>query len=51
MGKKKKKIPRLTEEQYTAYIMNIRDNAAAFDSKGQLVVPPVFQKDEEKKDY
>ena len=51
MGKKKKKVPRLTEEQYTAYIMSIKENAAAFDAKGELVVPSPFQKDKEKKDY
>lgn len=51
MGKKKKKIARLTEEQYNAYIMSIKDKAAAFDAKGELVVPPAFQKEEEKKDY
>lgn len=49
MGKKKK-IARLTEEQYNAYIMSIKDEAAAFDAKGEPVVPPAFQKDEEKKE-
>lgn len=51
MGKKKKKIARLTEEQYNAYILSIKDNAAAFSPNGELVVPPAFQKEEEKKDY
>lgn len=51
MGKKKKKVARLTEEQYNAYIMSIKDDAAAFSAKGELIVPPALQKEEEKKDY
>lgn len=51
MGKKKKKIARLTEEQYNAYIMSIKDNAAAYNADGELIVPPVIRKEEEKKDY
>ena len=51
MGKKKKKIARLTEEQYNAYIMSIKDDAAAFGPDGEPVVPPAIKQTEEKKDY
>lgn len=50
MGKKKKKIARLTEEQYNAYIMSIKGNAAAF-TDGEPVVPPSIRREEEKKNY
>ena len=48
MSKKKKKVARLTEEQYNAYIMSIKDEASA---NGEIFVPPVLQKKEEKKDF
>lgn len=51
MGKKKKKVVRLTEEQYNAYIMSIKDNAAAFGPDGELIVPPAIKQEEKKKDY
>ena len=51
MGKKKKKIARLTEEQYNAYIMSIKDEASAYSADGEIVVPLTIRKSEEKKDY
>ncbi len=51
MAKKKKKIARLTEEQYNAYIMSIKDDASAYNTDGKMVVPPSIRKEEEKKDY
>ncbi len=51
MSKKKKKVARLTEEQYNAYIMSIKDEASAYDANGEIFVPPVLQKKEEKKDF
>ena len=50
MGKKKKKIPRLTEAQYNEYISIIRDSAAAYNADGEIYVPPVIRKEDEKKD-
>lgn len=44
---KKSKIKKLTDEQYYAYIMGLKNNAALFDSNGDVVVPDVF-KDTEK---
>lgn len=51
MGKKKKKITRLTEEQYNAYVMSIKNNASAYSADGEIFVPPSIRKEEEKKDY
>ncbi len=51
MGKKKKKVARLTEEQYNAYIMSIRNDASAYGADGEIFVPPAVRKEEEKKDY
>lgn len=42
MGKKKK-IAKITDEQYYAYIMGLRDNAALFDSNGDVIVPDSFK--------
>lgn len=50
MGKKKKKVARLTEEQYNAYITSLKDNASAYGSDGEML-PPSIRKPEEKKDY
>lgn len=51
MGKKKKKVPKLTEEQYNAYIMSIKDDASAYGTDGEMFIPPSIRKEEEKKDY
>lgn len=50
MGKKKKKVPKLTEEQYNAYIMSLKDEAAAYCTNGEMFIPPQIRKDENKKD-
>ncbi len=41
MGKKKK-IKKLTDEQYLAYIAGLKNDAALFDSNGDLLVPENF---------
>ena len=51
MGKKKKKVTRLTEAEYIAYISSISTDAAAYNSNGEIYVPPVIRKEDEKKDY
>lgn len=51
MGKKKKKVARLTEEQYNAYIMSIKDSASAYNADGEIFVPPTIDRKDEKKDY
>ena len=40
MSKKKRKVPRLTEEQYNAYIATLKENAALYDADGKLLIPP-----------
>ena len=40
---KKNKIKKLTDEQYYAYIMGLRDSAALFDANGDVIVPDVFE--------
>ena len=39
MSKKKRKVPRLTDEQYNAYIATLKENAALYDSDGKVFVP------------
>ena len=51
MGKKKKKVAKLTEEQYNAYIASLKDTAALFNADGEMFVPDSIRKEEEKKDY
>lgn len=47
---KKKKIPKLTDEQYYAYIMGLKDNTAAlFDANGNVVVPDAFTAENKEK--
>ncbi|MCH5148696.1 MAG: hypothetical protein J1G05_04975 [Clostridiales bacterium] len=43
---KKTKIKKLTDEQYYAYIMGLKNNAALFDASGDVIVPDAFTKDE-----
>ena len=43
---KKTKIKKLTDEQYYAYIMGLKDSAALFDASGNVVVPDTFTKEE-----
>ncbi len=51
MGKKKKKVAKLTEEQYNAYITTLKDDAAAYNADGKIYVPFTLRKEEDKKDY
>ena len=39
MSKKKRKVPRLTDEQYNAYIATLKENAALYDADGKVFVP------------
>ena len=41
MGKKKK-VKRITDEQYLAYIAGLKHDAALFDAKGEMLVPDTF---------
>ena len=43
---KKNKIKKLTDDQYYAYIMGLRDNAALFDYKGDVTIPDAFENSE-----
>lgn len=47
---KKNKIRKLTDDQYYAYIMGLKDNVALFDSNGDVIVPDVFENKENKGD-
>lgn len=47
---KKNKIKKLTDDQYYAYIMGLKDSAALFDSNGDVVVPDVFENSEKSSD-
>ena len=47
---KKKKIAKLTDQQYFEYIMSLKDDAALFNADGEMLVPEEIKKDEEKKD-
>ena len=49
MGKKKK-IRKLTDEQYLAYIAGLKNDAALFDSNGDLLVPETFTKVKEEEE-
>lgn len=41
----KKKIAKLTDEQYFAYIMGLKEAPAFFDADGKLIVPDAFEDD------
>jgi len=48
MGKKRK-IKKITDEQYLAYIAGLKDDpapAALFDGDGNMAVPEVFVKEQ-----
>ena len=47
---KKKKIAKLTDEQYFAYIMSLKDDGALFNADGEMLVPDEIKKNEEEKD-
>lgn len=42
MSKKKNKVPKITEEEYYAYIAGLKNDAALFASDGKMLVPPPF---------
>ncbi|MDE6585876.1 MAG: hypothetical protein K2K80_04275 [Clostridia bacterium] len=42
MSKKKNKVPKITEEEYYAYIAGLKNDAALFNSDGKMIVPPPF---------
>lgn len=45
MGKKKKRIAKLTEEQYFAYIAGLKNDAALFDANGNMLIPTEFKEE------
>lgn len=47
---KKTKIKKLTDEQYYAYIMGLKNNATLFDANGDVIVPDAFTNDEKDSD-
>ncbi len=51
MGKKKK-VKKITDEQYLSYIAGLKNDAALFSADGEMLVPDSFGKnaeDEEEK--
>lgn len=46
----KKKIIKLSEEQYYQYIMGLKNDAALFNADGEVVVPDEFKKDKNETD-
>jgi hypothetical protein len=50
MSAKKHKIPKLTEEQYNAYIATLRGDAALYNPDGSYFVPPQISPPTPKKD-
>lgn len=50
MSAKKRKIPKLTDEQYNAYIATLKEEASLYSADGKMVVPPEIDiRKEEKK--
>ena len=47
---KKKKIVKLTDQQYFEYIMSLKDDAALYNADGEMFVPEEIKKDDNKKD-
>lgn len=47
---KKKKIKKLTDEQYLAYIAGLKNDAALFDAKGEMLVPDNYVKIKEEEE-
>lgn len=46
----KKKIVKLSEEQYYRYIMGLKNDAVLFNSDGEVIVPDEFKKDKNKRE-
>ncbi|MDE6075312.1 MAG: hypothetical protein K2G26_02630 [Clostridia bacterium] len=44
MSKPKKKIRKLTDEQYNEYIATLKNNAALYSADGSMFVPPEIDK-------
>lgn len=50
MSKNKKKIKKLTDEQYNEYIAGLKNTAALFSADGAMLVPDQFTKSDQKED-
>ena len=48
MKSKGKKIVKLTDEQYAAYIWSLKEDAALYSANGEMVVPDELKAVEEK---
>ena len=44
MGKKKKKILKLNDEQYNAYIASLKNDPALYNGDGEMFVPDEIAK-------
>ena len=49
MSKPKKKIRKLTDEQYNEYIATLKNNAALYSAGGSMFVPPEIDKSKQDK--
>ena len=49
MSKHKKKIRKLTDEQYNLYIATLKNNSALYCADGRTFVPEEIDKDKNKK--
>lgn len=47
MSKNKKKIRKLTDEQYNEYIATLKNDAALYSADGSMFVPPEIDKPQE----
>ena len=47
MSKSKKKIRKLTDEQYNEYIAGLKNTAALFSADGSMLVPDELKKSEQ----
>lgn len=46
----KKKIVKLSEEEYYRYIMGLKNDAVLFNADGEVLVPDSFKKNDNNKD-
>ena len=49
MSKSKKKVRKLTDEQYNEYIATLKNNAALYSADGSMFVPPEIDKSKQDK--
>ncbi len=49
MGKKKNKVPKITEEEYYAYVSGLKNEASLFSADGKITVPSPLLIDKERK--